>query len=243
MDVRTKTRRRIGGRCVMKVLLKDRLVILISETDAEQAALTAWNLAHHGHVLLARADAATAGRSLVLDDLGERDDACRAPINVVSASSDPNVRLIGNFAETPFELDGANYRSVESFWQGLKFPSAEDRARLAAMNAREARGRGARQGYQGVIEYAGAQIIPGTADHWRLMEAACRAKFDQNDAARAALLATGDRPLTHRLRRDSQTIPGVIMAEIWMRTRQWLRRDVEKGAPRQASGQRSGDIA
>jgi len=34
---------------------------------------------------------------------------------------------------------------------------------------------------------------------------ACRAKFRQNILARDILLATGERPLTHRTRRDSTT--------------------------------------
>jgi hypothetical protein len=55
------------------------------------------------------------------------------------------------------------------------------------------------------------------------MEQACRAKFSQNEEARTALLATGRRPLVHRMRRDSRTIPGVIMADIWMRIRDRLR--------------------
>jgi predicted NAD-dependent protein-ADP-ribosyltransferase YbiA (DUF1768 family) len=69
------------------------------------------------------------------------------------------------------------------------------------------------------------------------MERACRAKFEQNAEARAALLATGDRPLTHVVRRDSTTIPGVIMAQIWMRIRKRTRsaqsrKEAEKDADR-----------
>jgi hypothetical protein len=55
------------------------------------------------------------------------------------------------------------------------------------------------------------------------MEQACRAKFSQNEEARAARLATGWRPRDHVVRRDSKAIPGVIMADIWMRIRAELR--------------------
>ncbi len=55
------------------------------------------------------------------------------------------------------------------------------------------------------------------------MARACRAKFAQHPGARAALLATGERPLTHRVRRDSLTIPGALMADIWMQLRKRLR--------------------
>ena len=47
--------------------------------------------------------------------------------------------------------------------------------------------------------------------------------FPVLNAAREALLSTGTRPLMHRMRRDSKTIPGVIMADIWMRLRERLR--------------------
>ena len=39
----------------------------------------------------------------------------------------------------------------------------------------------------------------------------------------AVLLSTGERPLMHRTRRDSRTIPGVVMADIWMRIRDGLK--------------------
>jgi hypothetical protein len=78
--------------------------------------------------------------------------------------------------------------------------------------------------YGATIEYAGETIVVGTHAHWQLMRRARMAKFQQNDAARAALLETGTRPLVHQVRPDSRTIPGVIMADIWMRIRAILHR-------------------
>jgi hypothetical protein len=72
--------------------------------------------------------------------------------------------------------------------------------------------------------YEGATCAVGGHGHRSLMLEACRAKFNQNAEARQALLATGNRPLMHRVRRDSKTIPGVAMAEIWMRIRDGLNR-------------------
>jgi hypothetical protein len=76
------------------------------------------------------------------------------------------------------------------------------------------------------VSYGGEDIVVGTWAHWRLMERACRAKFEQNAEARAALLATGERPLTHILPHDSKSIPGAIMADIWMRIRKSLQRQM-----------------
>jgi predicted NAD-dependent protein-ADP-ribosyltransferase YbiA (DUF1768 family) len=56
---------------------------------------------------------------------------------------------------------------------------------------------------------------------------ACRAKFMQHTEARRALLSTGERPLTHGTRKDSRTIPGAVMADVWMRVRRELAKDGE----------------
>jgi len=64
-----------------------------------------------------------------------------------------------------------------------------------------------------------AVVRVGTHEHWALMQEACWAKFTQHEEAQRALLGTGTRPLIHRTRRDSRTIPGALMADIWMRIR------------------------
>jgi predicted NAD-dependent protein-ADP-ribosyltransferase YbiA (DUF1768 family) len=208
----------------MRAIFKDGLIVLVPQTADETEALVQWKLAHAGHVLWAPA---SDGTGLELRDLGSRAEACREPINVISNSPDPEVRIIGNLSAAPFELDGRRYVSVESFWQGLKFEDDGERQRIAACDGPRARSEGARRGYGAAIRYGDRDVMVGTHDHWRLMERACRAKFDQNADARAALLATGNRPLTHVVRRDSKAIPGVIMADIWMRIRADLRRHAD----------------
>jgi hypothetical protein len=120
---------------------------------------------------------------------------------------------------TPFTLDGQSYASVEGFWQGLKFVDGAERRRIGQLYGGQAKQAGRMAPAAETIAYAGRAVRVGTSAHWYLMERACAAKFSQNEAARAALLGTGRRPLAHHLRRDSRTIPGVIMADIWMRLR------------------------
>jgi predicted NAD-dependent protein-ADP-ribosyltransferase YbiA (DUF1768 family) len=204
----------------MRVLLKDNVIVLIPESPYENQEMEDWRAAHVGHVFCADS---RNHHALELHGLGERAEACREPVNVVSSSPDPVARMIGNFATAPFELDGQRYLSVESFWQGLKFGSDSERRRLAQLEGPRARAEGDRQGYGPTVNYGGEDIPVGTWAHWQLMEKACRAKFVQNAEAATALLATGNRPLTHRTLRDSRTIPGVIMAAIWMRIRNELR--------------------
>lgn len=215
----------------MKVVLKGRTLVVVPETDAERAELAAWKETTAGHVLFARPG---AGSGLALFDLGERAEACREPLNITSRTTDPVLQLISNFAATPFELDGRPFGSVEGFWQSLKFHEGKERDRVAALAGLEARRAGDEMEYGATVHYAGRDVPVGTWEHWRLMEFACAAKFTQHAEARAALLSTGERPLTHRLRRDSRTIPGALMAEIWMRLRARLRHGMSGTKPTDA---------
>ena len=200
----------------MKVRLKDHLLIITAESEEEKQAVAAWAPDKHGHVFALRHQ---DSQTFLLTDLGPRLEACREPINITSRSPSPAIRLISNLAHTPFELDDERYASVEGFWQGLKFPEAAQRQAIAQLHGQEARQAGFTAPAADTLLYRGQLIRVGTHDHWRLMAAACRAKFSQHVQAREALLGTGERPLEHRTRRDSRTIPGVIMAEIWMRIR------------------------
>lgn len=144
-------------------------------------------------------------------------------VNITFDDTEMPLRLVSNLAETPFVLDGQRYASVEGFWQGLKLSSAEDRARLAALSGHAAKSAGGNAGYGESVVYDGQVIAVGSPAHHALMERACRAKFEQCEAARAALLSTGGRPLEHKVPVDSRAIPGAVMAAIWMRLRDELR--------------------
>ncbi len=144
------------------------------------------------------------------------------PINITFDETPMPLRLISNLAETSFELDGRWYSSVEGFWQGLKFADAADRERLAELAGHSAKSAGPKVEPGDRIVYEGREVVVGTVDHWALMERANTAKFEQDEDARAALLSTGTSPLIHQVAVDSRTIPGIVMADIWMRIREEL---------------------
>lgn len=153
--------------------------------------------------------------------IGPEADARRAPLNIVQSIA-PEFAPISNLAHTPFEMGGQRYASVEGFWQGLKRSDPSERRALAVLWGGEAKRLGSSVDQPASFVYDGAAVVAGSPDHWALMRAACEAKFSQNLEARDALLATGERWLTHKTRRDSRTIPGAIMADIWMRIRAGL---------------------
>jgi predicted NAD-dependent protein-ADP-ribosyltransferase YbiA (DUF1768 family) len=200
----------------MQVRFKQGLIIVVAELDAERAELAQFAAGHADHVFYLKSQGADG---LALHDLGPRADACREPINVFSGMGDPRFEPIGNLAHAPFELNGRSYASVEGFWQGLKVDAESERLRIAALFGSEAKSAVKGAVERSTVVYDGATIRVGRPEHWALMRQACTAKFTQNEKARNALLATGHRPLLHQVRRDSQTIPGVIMADIWMRIR------------------------
>jgi predicted NAD-dependent protein-ADP-ribosyltransferase YbiA (DUF1768 family) len=204
----------------MRVILKKRLLIVAPETAAERAELAAWKAETIDCVFAPQANPAAG---IAFANLGPRPDVCREPINISSRSRDPAGRWISNFADTPFVLDGRTYQTVEGLWQGLKYDSEDDRKRIAQLSGSLAKKAGETRPYGATIAYEGHDIPVGAFGHWQLMERACRAKFEQHADARAALLSTGNRPLEHRMRRDSRSIPGVIVAQIWMRIREELR--------------------
>jgi predicted NAD-dependent protein-ADP-ribosyltransferase YbiA (DUF1768 family) len=200
----------------VKVRLKDKLLIVTAETPEEKRELAEWADGRDDHAFWMTVQ---DEQTVKLSDLGHRADACREPINVISTARDPAIRLLSNFAETPFELDGRTYASVEGFWQGLKFPDAAKRREVAALAGGKARRAGDVVPQSETFVYERRTIRAGSPEHWQLMALACWAKFSQHAEARRALLATGARPLVHKTRRDSRSIPGVIMADIWMKVR------------------------
>jgi predicted NAD-dependent protein-ADP-ribosyltransferase YbiA (DUF1768 family) len=187
---------------------KDLLIIPASPDLAK------WLNTYNGQVFRFRAVNGDAH----LECLGPEDAARNIPINITSRAPG-ELKFISNFAETPFYLDDELYGSVEGFWQSLKFPDLERRREIALLHGAKAKDSGHHAPPADTIDYCGQMIRVGTWAHWELMERASMAKFEQNERARKALLSTGTRPLVHEARPDSKTIPGVIMAAIWMRCR------------------------
>jgi hypothetical protein len=194
---------------------------IIIESAGLNASLLHYFEQHENHLFQLQ----RTGDSFVILRIGERETACNESINVLYSTEDEKIQKISNLGHTPFEMDGVRYASVEGFWQGLKFSELEKRTEIASLFGKAAKKAGNRASYQEFINYRSQEIRVGSRRHWELMKRACERKFEQNEAARMALLSTGIRPLFHKPRKDSEVIPGPIMAGIWMNIRSKLRRE------------------
>jgi predicted NAD-dependent protein-ADP-ribosyltransferase YbiA (DUF1768 family) len=212
----------------MNVRLKPKMMVVTPESPEELQTVASWLQKSDGHVFAVRIQ---PDQTFLMLDLGPRPVACREAINVTSRSPEPAIKLISNFAHTPFVVDGTPYGSVEAFWQGLKFPQESRRLEIAPLFGDEARRAGFDAPESATIKYRGATVRVGTSDHWRLMRIACWSKFTQHNAAKQALLQTGQRPLVHNTRKDSRNIPGVVMSDIWMKVRKGLINRISNEAP------------
>lgn len=152
-------------------------------------------------------------------------------VNIGLKGESETEHQLSNFAQTPFDLDGIHYESVEGFWQSIKFPEGSaDRVRTAGLIGGEAKKTGKRTGGINTIEYQGQTVVVGSPEHHELMKRAIRAKLEQNPNVLKLLLNTGDEQITHVLKTpdgkilpDSKTIPGVIFSKILMDLREEFR--------------------
>jgi hypothetical protein len=158
-------------------------------------------------------------------------------LNIASYSDDWRARLLSTFAATPFLLrcpDGTEIRcaSVEGFWQGLKWPEGSpERGRAFSLVGLQAKMAAAGAPASETLTYCGRNLQIGSPEHHALGETAVRAKLEQNDDVRSALLATGDLVLTHFLVDeesqpvpDSKTFPAAVFCDIWTRLRSEITR-------------------
>lgn len=151
-------------------------------------------------------------------------------INVASNSENPTEAILSNLANTPFELDGKTYASVEAFWQWLKFSNEEERMKISGMFWIASKKIGdTGDNREGHFEYLWRQYTVGSEEHHELMYRAIRAKLEQNPETLKLLLETWDTPIIHEPRKkdgtpypDSTTIPASVFSWMLMRLREEL---------------------
>lgn len=165
--------------------------------------------------------------------------------NEVIISKRNELGILSNFAATPFMLKGKKYASLEGLWQSMKFPESEkdERAKLSkswpfkrseveqmvAFEAMHA-GKKASQIMKDIkvswITFMGEKIEYKGKDserHYEIIEAATRAKIDQNSEVKKILLSTKDLILKPDHHEDKNAQKAWHYYEIYMKLRAELK--------------------
>lgn len=137
-------------------------------------------------------------------------DQVRAPQVILSKRNE--LGLLSNFAETPFELDGHYFQSIEGLWQSTKYPESDQderwplaswpftRQQVERMSGFEAKRAGAFASqvmkFHNIkwVSFAGKKMVyrdPGKAEFYQLIYRATQAKVQQNPKVLKVLKATG----------------------------------------------------
>lgn len=114
---------------------------------------------------------------------------------------------LSNFSPSPFVLDGINIASMEGFLQSLKFSNPEKQVYVCGLVGKKAKFTGKRKRWQrdGILWWRGKEINRYSQDYQDLLARAFAAKFDQNESARKALLASGKAVFRHSLGKNKQS--------------------------------------
>lgn len=170
--------------------------------------------------------------------------------NEVILSKRTELGILSNFAATPFSVLGTKYASLEGFWQCMKFPEGDNdyrfkiftawpktRAEVKDLTAFDALRAGKESekimkaqnitwvsfnGYK--IEYKGKDADA----YYEIIEAATRAKIDQNPKVKDILLATGDLTLRPDHHEDKDGTKAWKYYEIYMKLRGELKKNSHK---------------
>lgn len=116
---------------------------------------------------------------------------------------------LSNFAVSPFEIDGVKCASMEGFIQALKRKNPDVQVYGCTLVGLKAKfwGKGIKWWQRSPadqLHWQGRSFEAHGPEHLELVERALRAKFEQHDGSKRALLATEGR-LTHSIGKDTNT--------------------------------------
>jgi hypothetical protein len=146
-------------------------------------------------------------------------------LNVASNSTEVTGRKLSNFSERRFVLHGKQYRSVEGWYQGLKWPEKRKRAEIAKLAGPFAKRAGKGAPKLDHFIYKGKEYKFGSPGHHGLVKAAVRASLEQDPEIAKAFRLTYPRPIEHDTGRPEDpgtSLPNSKFAQILEEIRQEL---------------------
>lgn len=108
---------------------------------------------------------------------------------------------LSNFAAYPFTIDGVQCGGMEGLLQSLKFSDPEKQQMVCALHGVKAKYKGKKgKWYRDQnLHWMGQTFSRHGPEYQVLLDRAFGALFDQSEAFRNALAATGDEELTHSI--------------------------------------------
>lgn len=166
----------------------------------------------------------------------------KASSGAVVLSKRNELGAFSNFAHTPFYLDGMTYTSIEGFWQMMKYPDSKlendprskkiyqyTRLQVSQMYGFQAKRAGdlASKIESGWVSYLGQKFNykdkgEGQKFHYKLIEAATRAKINQHSNLKDLLVKTKGLRLEPDHLQGSQPPPSYQYYQILMKIRDEL---------------------
>lgn len=148
-------------------------------------------------------------------------DDVHPPLDVSSRASE--TAEISNFARHEFVLRGCNMASMEGLLQGLKWSCRDRQREVFALAGPLAKNAGNPEWVEDqTLYWQGTSLDRHGPSYQRLLDEAFEALHAQSHRFRAALRATGDRPLTHeRGQRDARKT--VLTRDEFVSRLEWLR--------------------
>lgn len=166
--------------------------------------------------------------------------------NTVILSKRHELGILSNFSETPFSFEGKKYKSIEGFWQMMKYPESADDPRLgrggvvwphtrdevaqmvgfAAKEAGNIASKNMQQLGINWVSFNGKTFpyhTPEKGEHYRLIAAAMWEKVSQNPKVKDVLLRTGSLKLLPDHVQEANASPAWKYFEIYEGIRTQLR--------------------
>lgn len=121
---------------------------------------------------------------------------CADRIDISHNSDNKMAAALSNFTEYPFEMDGVQIKSMESFLQSLKFKSRKKQMRICRMSGKKAKRKGKFNNIWklngGNLYWQGKKINRFSDEYQKLLNQTYATLFDNSEDFRSVLLSTID---------------------------------------------------
>jgi len=121
---------------------------------------------------------------------------CADKLDIKFKSDNETEKVLSNFAEYPFEIEGVQIKSMEGFLQSLKFKSRKKQVKICQMNGKTAKRKGKYHNFWkwngGNLYWQGKRINRFSNEYQNLLSNAYAAMLDSNEDFRNVLLSTID---------------------------------------------------